>query len=502
MIYVGGSLVSHGGHNILEPAAHGKAIIVGHHMENFKDLHALFKNRDACITVNDADELAAQAKKLFDEPEERSRLEEETIKIVHENRGASRKSAILLREMLTEYEAKENARRLRTTEKMENVQTYFLRLIHDEEVRGIFTPLIIFVLYIASLIYKSLVDLRLLGYELGFSGKERLNCFVISLGNITVGGTGKTPTAQRLAKEIRDMGYRVVILNRGYRAKFRGEVGIVSDGKTLNMDAAEAGDEAYMLAKHLPNVPVLIGARRAVTGQYAIEKFGAEVVILDDGFQHWQVIRDFDILLIDAVSVFGNGYLLPRGILRESMSHISRADVCLMTKVDQAHEGSCDLIRETVARYNSSAQIVESIHQPRCLIPLANWSVDLAGEGISVEKISGRKVMAVSAIGNPASFERTLKDLGAEIISSLRYPDHHDYTIMEMEDILRRADSFAAEMIIVTEKDAVKIPEEVAKENWRIPIFVICVEVKFRAGAEEFQAELRRRLAEKIRGKM
>ena len=498
VIYVGGSLISHGGHNILEPAAHGKAIIVGHHMENFKDLHALFKNRNACVTVNDAEELAAQAKKLFDAPEERRRLEEETIKIVHENRGASRKSAILLRQMLTEYEAKENARHLRTTEKIENVQTYFLKLIHDEDISGYFDRLIIFILYFVSLVYKGLVDLRLLGYQLGFSGKERLNCFVISLGNITVGGTGKTPTAQRLAKEIRDMGYRVVILNRGYRAKFYGEVGIVSDGKNLNMDATQAGDEAYMLAKHLPNVPVLIGARRAVTGQYAIENFGAQVVILDDGYQHWQVIRDLDILLIDAVSVFGNGHLLPRGTLRESISHISRADVCLMTKVDQAAEGSRDVIRQTVRKYNSSALLVESIHDPRRLIPLAQWSTSLVGEEISVATIAGRKVMAVSAIGNPASFERTLRDLGAEIISSLRYPDHHDYTLMEMEDIFRRADSFGAEMIIVTEKDAVKIPDEVAKENWPIPIFVISVEVKFQSGADDFKKLLRERLAEKV----
>ena len=498
VIYVGGSLVAHGGHNILEPAAHGKAIIVGHHMENFKDLHALFKNRNACITVNNADELAAQAKKLFDEPEERRRMEEETIKIVHENRGASRKSAVLLRQMLTEYEAKENGRHLRTTEKIENVQTYFLKLIHDEDVHGYFDRLVILFLFLGSQAYKAAVNLRLLSYELGFSGKERLNCFVISLGNITVGGTGKTPTAQRLAKEIRDMGYRVVILNRGYRAKFYGEVGIVSDGKDLKMDATQAGDEAFMLAKHLPNVPVLIGARRAVTGQYAIENFGAEVVILDDGYQHWQVIRDLDILLIDAVSVFGNGHLLPRGTLRESISHISRASVCLLTKVDQAAEGSRDLIRQTVRKYNPSAQIVESIHEPRCLIPLAEWSTNLAGEGISVATINGRKVMAVSAIGNPASFERTLRDLGAEIISSLRYPDHHDYTVMEMEDILRQADSFAAEMIIVTEKDAVKIPEEVAAENWRIPIFVISVEVKFQSGASDFKKLLSERLAEKV----
>ena len=242
----------------------------------------------------------------------------------------------------------------------------------------------------------------------------------------------------------------------------------------------------------------MIGARRAVTGQYAIENFGAEVVILDDGYQHWQVIRDLDILLVDAVSVFGNGHLLPRGTLRESMSHISRADVCLMTKVDQAREGSRELIRKTVRKYNPTAQIVESIHQPRCLIPLAKWSTNLSGTGISVDTISGRRVMAVSAIGNPASFERTLRDLGAEIISSLRYPDHHDYTVIEMEDILRQADSFAAEMIIVTEKDAVKIPDEVAREQWNIPIFVISVEVTFQVGAEEFGKLLRQRLEEKI----
>lgn len=498
VIYVGGSLVSHGGHNILEPAAHGKAIIVGHHMENFKDLHALFKGRNACVTVNDADELAAQAKKLFDEPNERLRLEQETIAIVHENRGASRKSAVLLRKMLTEYESRENARHLLTSEKFENMQTYFLKLMHDENIRGLSDKLMIFLLYMGSRIYGEGVNLRLLGYQLGFSGKERLDCFVISLGNITVGGTGKTPTAQRLAKEICDMGYRVVILNRGYRAKFHDEIGIVSDGKSLKMDATEAGDEAYMLAKHLPNVPVLIGARRAVTGQYAIEKFGAEVVILDDGYQHWQVIRDLDILLIDTVNVFGNGYILPRGTLRESISHISRADVCLMTKVDQAREGSCEMIRDTIRKYNPTAQIVESIHKPRCLIPLADWSKNLSGEGISVDTISGKKVMAVSAIGNPASFEHTLKDLGAEIISSLRYPDHHDYTIMELEDILRRADSLAAEMIVVTEKDAVKIPDEVAHEHWDIPIFVITVEVTFQSGARDFESMLRQRLNDKV----
>ncbi len=498
VIYVGGSLVTHGGHNILEPAAHGKAIIVGHHMENFKDTHALFKNRNACITVNNAEELAEQAKKLFDDPAHRKQLEEETLKIVLENRGASRKSAILLRKVLTSYEAKENARHPRTTQKIENLRTYFIYLIHSKESDGFFMTLLMGIFYIFSLVYEQLVNMKLLCYKTGILGKEKLNCYVISLGNITVGGTGKTPTAQRLARDIRDMGYKVVILNRGYRSKWHGEVGIVSDGKNLHMDAAEAGDEAYMLAKHLPNVPVLIGAERAVTGKYAIEHFGAEVAILDDGYQHWQLIRDMDILLVDAVNVFGNGHLLPRGTLRESMSHISRADVCLITKVDQAEAGAGEYIRDTVHKYNKDAKIVESIHQPRCFIPLAEWFIDLASEGVSVESISGKQIMAVSAIGNPASFEQTLRDLGAEIMESIRYPDHHEYTVKEMRDVLQQADALGAESIVITEKDAVKIPAEFAKSNWNIPIFVICVEVKFQAGAAEFQEELRRRLSEKL----
>ena len=212
------------------------------------------------MTVNDADELAEETKKLFDAPKERKRLEEETLKIVRENKGAARKSAILLRKVLTDYETKENARHPRTTQKVENLKTYFIDVVHSKEVHGVFMNLFMGILYLFSLIYEQLVNIKLLGYKLGISGKESLDCYVISLGNITVGGTGKTPTAQRLARDIRDMGYKVVILNRGYRAKWHGEVGIVSDGKELHMDAAEAGDEAFMLAKHLPSVPVLIGA--------------------------------------------------------------------------------------------------------------------------------------------------------------------------------------------------------------------------------------------------
>ena len=496
VIYVGGSLIPHGGHNILEPAAHGKAIIVGDKMFNFKDTHVLFTKRNACITVTNGEELSCEVTGLFRDEDRRHRMEQETLSIVQENKGASRKSAVLLHEMLDRVESK---RRVKATEKIENFQTYFVHLVHGRDSHGVFLTVIIAILYVFSVIYGRLVNIKLSGYEVGIFKRKKLDCYVISLGNITVGGTGKTPTAQCLARDIRDLGYRVVILNRGYRAKWRGDVGIVSDGKKLYMNAAEAGDEAFMLAKHLPDVPVLIGAERAVTGRYAIEHFGAEVAILDDGYQHWQLQRDMDILLVDAVNVFGNGYILPRGTLREPISHLERADVCLMTKVDQAAEGSRELIRDTVQKYNDHALMVESIHQPRCFIELSDWYRNISSQGIDVSYMKGKRVMAVSAIGNPASFEQTLSDIGAQIIESLRFPDHHDYTIEEMKDVLDQAMREDAEAIVITEKDAVKVPADIMVTKWPIPCYIVSVEVTFMQGREEFMAMLEHSLQEKFR---
>ncbi|EJP33868.1 tetraacyldisaccharide 4'-kinase [Selenomonas sp. FOBRC9] len=508
VIYIGGSLVPHGGHNILEPAAHGKAIIVGNQMFNFKDIHALFRNRNAVVTVTNGEELTRETLRLFGDAAERARLEAETLAIINENKGASEKSARILVEMLETYESRRSIRaqerivghRVRATQKVANFQTYFIDLVHDKEVRGISRRLIMGVFYVFSLIYEQLVNLKLTMYRWGWAKKERLDCYVISLGNVTVGGTGKTPTAQHLAREISDMGYRVAILNRGYRAKWRGEVGIVSDGRTLKMDAETAGDEAFMLAKHLPNVPVLIGAQRAVTGRYAIEHFGAEVAILDDGYQHWQLERDMDILLVDAVNVFGNGYLLPRGTLREPLSHIDRADVCLMTKVDQAAPGAIAHIWETFRSYNQDGLVLESIHQPRQFVRLSDWYEDIAAGGVPVTEMEGKKVLAVSAIGNPASFEQTLADLGIEMVESMRYPDHHDYGERDMAEVLYRAETLGVEAIVITEKDAVKVPGDVVRAKWRIPMYVISVEVTLQKGREEFFYELKRQLAEKLRG--
>lgn len=498
VIYVGGSLIAHGGHNILEPAAHGKAIIVGYNMFNFKDTHMLFTKRNAVITVNNALELAEETVRLFEDEAERTRMERETLAIINENKGAAEKSAQILYDMLKEVEEARLAEgHIHTTDKAENLQSYFFQLVHGKEEHSLATKCLIAVLYLGSIVFRFAVGLKLLCYKIGLFQRKKIPCYVISLGNITVGGTGKTPTAQRLAREIHRLGYKVVILNRGYRAKWRGKVGIVSDGVQLYMDSAEAGDEAFMLAKHLPEVPVLIGAERVITGRYAVEKFGAEVVILDDGYQHWQVDRDMDILLVDSVSMFGNGCMLPRGTLREPVSHIDRARVCLFTKVDQATEQSRAYLRSIVSKYNKDALVVESIHQPRCLIRLDDWFRNIAGDGIPVSSLEGKQVMALSAIGNPSSFEQTLYNIGAVVVESLRFPDHHDYTVREVLDVVAQAHQMDAEAIVITEKDAVKIPQLPRadfEKRYSLPIYVLCIEVNFQSGEEE----LHRLIAENL----
>ena len=496
VIFVGGSLIPHGGHNILEPAAHGKAIIVGPNMFNFKDTHVLFKNRNAVVTVKNGADLAKEALKLFQDDGERHRMEEETLAICRENRGAAERTADILNDLLIKVEQN----KVKATDKLENFQTYFMQLVHNKEPQGLLTRGIVIILYLLSHVYSVLVNLKLDCYKFGIIQSKKLDCFVISLGNITVGGTGKTPTAQHLAKYIRDLGYRVVILNRGYRAKWQGEVGLVSDGKHIYMEADQAGDEAYMLAKHLPEVPVLIGPDRSKTGQYAVEHFGAEVAILDDGFQHWKLKRDVDVVLIDSVNLFGNGYVLPRGTLREPITHLERADVCLMTKVDQGLPGFNKYIRDQIAKYGSNPIVVESIHHPQSCIELCDWKRNIADEGMPISTIKGKKVVALSAIGNPTSFEQTVCSTGAEIIESFRFPDHHEYTQEEMVDAMEQAVRQGAEAIVTTEKDAVKLPMEflaAVPEERAIPVYILTVEVVLQDGKTEFEQLLKDKLAQR-----
>ncbi|SDD81436.1 tetraacyldisaccharide 4'-kinase [Sporomusa acidovorans] len=366
----------------------------------------------------------------------------------------------------------------------EALQVYLYRLVHGEK-HGLLAAMILGMLRLMSFIYGLGVQCTLAMYRWGLLHRHKLPCKVISLGNITVGGTGKTPTAQRLAAFIRDMGYRVVILNRGYRAAWKGQVGVVSDGRKIYMTVTEAGDEAYLLAKSLPGVPVVIGRNRSVTGDYAVRHLNAEVIILDDAYQHWQLERDLDIVLIDTINVFGNNFLLPRGTLREPLTNLDRAHAFLLTKVDQSTDIARDAIRETVRKYNAAALVIESTHTPRCYIEIEEWYKGVRPETVPLDKVKGRSVLPFSAIGNPSSFEQTITDLDVNIADAVRYPDHHDYTMAEMQSIMQKAVDCGAEALITTDKDAVKIPSEFIHSERPLPVYVLSIEVRFHEGYEE-----------------
>jgi len=367
----------------------------------------------------------------------------------------------------------------------EAIQIYLYQMVQGER-GGLLASVLLAVLRSISVLYGLGVAVKLGLYRAGLLKRHKLPCKVISLGNVTVGGTGKTPTAQRLAAIIRDMGYKVVILNRGYRAAWKGDVGVVSDGKKTYMTVAEAGDEAYLLAKNLPGIPVIIGKDRAITGDYAVKRFGAEVIILDDGYQHWQLERDIDIVLIDTLNVFGNNFLLPRGTLREPLTNLSRAHAFLLTKVDQSTDNARENLKDTLARFNQAAIVVESIHNPRCFIEIEEWYKGSNYKGVELETMRQRSVVAFSAIGNPSSFEQTISDLGAKVIDAVRFTDHHNYTMAEMQCVMQKAVDKGACALITTEKDAVKIPSEFIHSDRTLPVYVLGIELQFRDGSEGF----------------
>jgi tetraacyldisaccharide 4'-kinase len=373
----------------------------------------------------------------------------------------------------------------------EELQFYLYRLVHGEA-PGILADFLLGVLHVFSIIYGWAVLFKLALYKCGILKQHKLACHVISLGNITVGGTGKTPTAQRLATIIRDVGYRVVILNRGYRAGWRGQIGLVSDGKKIYMSASEAGDEAYLLAKSLPGVSVVIGRNRIVTGEYAVNELKADVIILDDGFQHWKLARDLDIVLIDSLNMFGNKFMLPRGTLREPLSNLARAQVFLLTKVDQSTHDARDVIHDTLNQYNSKALVVESIHKPRCFVEIEEWYKGMCIKDVALESVHGQKVLAFSAIGNPSSFEQTILDLGVTEVCGVRYADHHDYTMAEMQYIMQRAVDEKVYALVTTEKDAVKIPAEFIHSDRPLPLYVLSIAVFFTEGYEDLMATIKK----------
>ncbi len=374
----------------------------------------------------------------------------------------------------------------------ERIERYYLKVLLGRKT-GFRVQIFKAFLTFFSLLYLAVIQLRFFLYRIRLLRSRSVTAWVISVGNITLGGTGKTPVVERLARLLHSRGRKVAVISRGYRRKtgprwkrFKEKVlgapttRIVSDGNNILLNSRVAGDEPYLLAANLEGIPVLINRNRAKAALYAIRRLKADTIILDDGFQHLGLKRDLDIVLIDAAHPFGNNRLFPRGILREPPRNLARADLILITK---AVEGEQEELKSQLRKYNQQAEILECRHNPVYLRD-ARTSIKA-----SLEFIKGAKAATLAGIANPYDFERTLKELGVEVIYSRRFADHHFYTQQELIDTLNRASRSGAEILLTTEKDAVRFPR---LPPGKMPVFFLRVRIDSLREGEDFGGEILR----------
>ena len=373
------------------------------------------------------------------------------------------------------------------SQRSENLEQFAIDVILERR-RGFRATLLRGLLYALSFIYERLVQLRLFLYRHRIFREHTLGCLVISIGNLTVGGTGKTPIVEKFARALRAGGRRVAILSRGYKSipqpsPRKGFFGkkeplpprVVSDGKSLLLDSRTAGDEPYMLANNLKDVVVLVDKDRVKSGLFAIKELKADTLLLDDGLQYLHLKHRLDIVLIDRQAPFGNEYLLPRGTLREPPRNLRRASYIFITK--STGEPNDELIKR-IRRYNRTAEIIECAHQP---LHLQNV---LTGEQIPLDRLRDTYVGSICGIAAPESFEDGLRKLGARLELSKRYTDHHRYTEAELQSFITRCVRRDLEMIVTTEKDAVRFPR-LAKTD--VPIYFLRVEIEILSGHESWE---------------
>jgi len=319
-------------------------------------------------------------------------------------------------------------------------------------------------LWALSIGYGVALHLHLAGYHLGIARRSVLPVTVVSVGNLTVGGTGKTTASLAIARWLLSQGKRVALLSRGYRGRGERQAAVVSGGSGPLLDVEAAGDEAYLAAQKLPDLRVLAGKDRRVTGKLAVEQLGVDAIVLDDGFQYQRLQRDLDIVLVDALAPFGYDFLVPRGLLREPPEHIARADAVWLTHSDLVKEEELGRIRARVTSFAPKARIWETIHAPVRLRRLDGK------EEVEPDALRGRPVCALSSLGNPRSFEQTLARLGAELVTAVRFPDHHRYRGEELYQVAQ-GQAAEAEWIVTTEKDAVRMPtQELGKPIWILEV--------------------------------
>ncbi len=373
--------------------------------------------------------------------------------------------------------------------RLENLEQFGIDVVLERR-RGVRATVLREILYALSFIYERLVQLRLYFYRKRILRERALGCLVISVGNLTVGGTGKTPIVEKFARALQAGGRRVAILSRGYKSVPRKRrwldrlrrrdadpPRVVSDGKSLLLDSLTAGDEPYMLAHNLKDVIVLVDKDRVKSGRFAIDKWNVDTLLLDDGLQYLHLKHRLDMVLVDRQAPFGNEFLLPRGTLREAPRNLRRASYIFITK--NTGESNETLIKR-IRRYNRTAEIIECAHKPLYLQNV------FTGEQLPLERLRDTFIGSICGIAAPESFEGALKKLGAHVDLAKRYIDHHYYTEAELTTFINRCIRRDLAMIVTTEKDAVRMPR-LPEADMKVPICFLRVEIEILSGHESWE---------------
>ena len=370
---------------------------------------------------------------------------------------------------------------------LERLESYLVRLIQEkgsdlDQPFGI--NLLLHVLKGLSYLFLMVVSIRYFLYRTGLLRRYPLGTQVISIGNVTAGGTGKTPVTEIFARTLAAEGRKVAILSRGYRRKeapwwqrlFTQVIEkplVVSDGRRVLLDSATGGDEPYMLASNLPGVAVVVDRNRVKAGRYAVNRLGCDTLILDDGFQYQKLKHSIEVVLVDSTNPFGNGNMLPRGILREPVRNLRRADIIFLTKC----RGDVSAVKEEIRRYNTTAEIVECNHTPKVMKDV--WS----REEFPLDWLRDKTVCTLSGIASPKGFENSLRHLGAKVVWCERYADHHRYDASEVLYALNRTADMGADALVTTEKDAVRFPR---LETAPVKCLYLRIAIEILVGGESF----------------
>ena len=328
--------------------------------------------------------------------------------------------------------------------------------------------------------YRGLLASREWLYARGVLASRALDCPVVSIGNLTVGGTGKTPAVELAVRTLRELGHRPGVLSRGYGRRSQG-VQVVADAASIRLDAEEGGDEPYLLARRLPGVPIVVGSNRFEAGTVARERFGITALVLDDGFQHRTLSKDLEIVMARAVNPWGNGRLLPGGPLREPLSGLARAHVVVATGARRAEDAA--EVRASVERLAPGVPVLTAVHEPtECFEASAMRFVPLSALGKT-------RLVAFAGIGTPDGFSRTLRDTAVDVTAFEPFADHHWYTREDLARLDRRAADTGAEGVITTEKDWVRLR---TLPPLKRPMYVLSVRLRLTSGEEAWRAAFER----------